>query len=84
MRHSRSVLRFVLARVVDIIWAGMIVGPIVVAHFKIRDLLFGMPGRQKIDEICKDIASEDQSYDPLEDRRNILMLGESRNGEYYC
>ena len=45
LRHSRQVLRFVAARIVDVIWVIMIVGPIVVTHFKIRDLLFGMPGR---------------------------------------
>ena len=80
LRHSRPVVRFVLARIVDVI---IIVGPIVVAQFKIRVLLFGMPGRPKIDEICKDIASKYQGYDPFEDRRNILVFGECRNGEDY-
>ena len=84
LRHSRPVLCFVLAGIVVVIWVIMIVGPIVLAHFKVRALLFGVPCRQKIDEIRKDIASKDQSYDPLEDRRNILMFGESRNRENYC
>lgn len=84
LRHSRPVLRFVVARIVGVIWVIIIVGPIVVAHFKVRILLFGMPGRPKIDEICKGIAGKDQGYDPFEDRRDILVFGESRNGEDYC
>ena len=82
--HSRPVLRFVLTRIVGVIWVVIIVSPIVVAHFKIRILLFGMPGRPKIDKICKGIAGKDQGYDPFEDRRNILVFSESRSSEDYC
>ena len=81
MRHGRSILCFILSPVVDIVWVIMIVSPVVMAHFQVRDLLFGMPCRKKVDEIGEDVTGEDQSYNPFKDRCDILVLGKSRYRE---
>lgn len=81
LRHGCWTLCFILPPVVGIICAIMIVSPIVMAHFQIRDLLFGMPCRKKVDKIGEDVAGEDQSYNPFKDRCDILVLGKSRYRE---